>query len=337
LLQEWVIISDVTGTRPWSGETAGITENDLPAFDPECYLCPGVERASGVQNPRYSKPFTFTNDFPSFSVDAAKNRKEDILERVEPANGICRVTCFSPLHNITLPELTVEQIKGLLGHWKEEYKTLGSKKEIDNVLIFENRGKITGASNPHPHGQIYATGFVPRIVKQEFDSFVQYNSRQGTCILCDIAAREAAEQDRVICENGHFIAFILFFARFAYETYLVPKRHIADISELSEAEIHAFAELYKTVLVKFDNLYEFPFPNITVLHNAPTNGAKGRNAFHFHVEFYPPLRSPDKQKYLAGFEAGGGNIINPLLPEKAALQLRQTDTIHYKTREKEPG
>ncbi len=331
-----MIISDATGQRPWAGEIKEIIEETLPEFDPECYLCPGVKRASGIKNPSYTKPYTFNNDFPSFSLDAPEENRDgmlerdDMLEMIAPAKGICRVTCFSPMHNITLAEMTTGQIRDVISLWQDEYKDLGSRKEIKNVLIFENKGKVTGASNPHPHGQIYATGFVPRIVEQERDSFIMYKKKMKTCLMCDLVNKENVNKDRIICENEHFIAFIPFFARFAYETYFVPKRHIADITGFDTEETDAMADIYKTLMVKYDNLYEMSFPNITMLHNAPTDGNNDNKEFHFHMEFYPPLRSPDKQKYLAGFEAGGGNIINPVLPEKAAKQLGQTDTVHYK-------
>ncbi len=331
MLREWVIIADATGQRPWAGEIKEDLEEKLPEFDPECYLCPGVKRASGIKNPSYAKPYSFNNDFPSFSLDASEESRAHMLERVEPAKGICRVICFSPMHNITLAEMTNAQIRDVICQWQYEYKDLGSRKEIRNVLIFENKGKVTGASNPHPHGQIYATGFIPSIVERECDSFIMYKKKMKTCLMCDLIKKEKVNKARIICENEHFIAFIPFFARFAYETYLVPKRHITNICGLDAEETDALADIYKTLIVKYDNLYGMSFPNITMLHNAPTDGNVNNQEFHFHMEFYPPLRSPDTQKYLAGFEAGGGNIINPVLPENAAKLLKSANTIHYKS------
>ncbi len=330
LLKEWVILAATTSERPWSGETISASENREPGFDPKCYLCPGVTRASGIKNPDYKKPYAFTNDFASFSMDAPDIHCENELEAVEPVHGTCRVICFTPRHNITLAEMSVGELSDVVRLWKEEYAQLGSHPKIDNVLIFENKGKVIGVSNPHPHGQIYATGFVPRIVKRELESFTEYRRKHGVGLLEAVVRNELEKGKRIICQNEHFVAFIPFFARFVYETYIVPRRHVSRITDLTEEEILAYAEIHHQVIVKFDNLYNMSFPNITMLHNAPTDDNPENEYFHFHTEFYPPMRSPDKLKYLAGFESGGGNIINPVNPEEAAARLRQADIVHYK-------
>jgi UDPglucose--hexose-1-phosphate uridylyltransferase len=331
LLQEWVVLAATTSDRPWSGDTVKAQDNTEPAHDPKCYLCPGVTRASGIQNPKYTEPFAFTNDFASFSMDAPEVHRNDRFEVVEPVQGTCRVICFSPVHNITLAEMSLPEIEKVVGVWKNEYKVLSAEAKINNVLIFENKGKIIGVSNPHPHGQIYATNYIPRMVTKQRESFAAYKQKYGSDLLIDLIAHEKSNGKRVIYENDHFIAFIPFFARFVYETYIVPKRKVARISELTEAETLALAEIHKTIIVKFDNLYNMSFPNITMLQNAPCDGEPESEDFHFHIEFYPPLRSPDKLKYLAGFESGGGNIINPVMPEEAAERMRNASTVHYKT------
>ncbi|HEY4787004.1 MAG TPA: galactose-1-phosphate uridylyltransferase, partial [Bacteroidales bacterium] len=183
---------------------------------------------------------------------------------------------------------------------------------------------------PHPHGQIYATGYVPKIIEREVESALLYKKEKNSCLFCDLVEYELRKKVRIIAENDHFVAFIPFFARYVYETYIIPRRHVARITELSKDEIKALASIHKDLIVKFDNLFEMSFPNITMLHNAPTENKPEYNDFHFHIEFYPPLRSPDKLKYLAGFESGGGNIINPIMPEDAAPQLRNISTVHYK-------
>lgn len=330
LLQEWTILAATTSDRPWSGETLKVSENQSPEFDPGCYLCPGVTRASGVKNPDYTKPYAFTNDFASFSLEAPEVHRNSKFEIVEPVQGTCRVICFSPKHNVTLAEMSKEDLANVIDLWKEEYTTLGTNPKIENVLIFENKGKAIGVSNPHPHGQIYATNFIPKIPQRQLDSFVEYYKNHGSHLLCDLLEHELHENKRIVCQNDHFVAFIPFFARFVYEVYIVPRRHVARITDLTDAETAAWAEIHNQIIVKFDNLYNMSFPNITMLQNAATNGKPENDLFHFHVEFYPPLRSPDKLKYLAGFESGGGNIINPVLPDEAAGRMRDASTIHYK-------
>ena len=330
LLNEWVILSARTADRPWSGDKVRKSEEVLPEFDEKCYLCPGVKRASGAVNPKYAKTFAFTNDFSSFSADAPRTRSDDFFTRHEPADGICRVVCFSPKHNLTLAEMDGEEIMDVIALWKEEFRTLAADPMIKNVLIFENKGKSVGTSNPHPHGQIYATGFVPRIVKQELDAQTAYRRERGGSLMLDLAANEIKVKDRVVLRNEHFVAFIPYFARFAFETYIVPLRKVSRITDLDAAETRSFAEIFRTMLVKFDNLYGMSFPNITMFHNAPTDGAPENEEFVFHVEFYPPMRKPETLKYLAGFESGGGNIINPVMPEAAAEQLRKASEVRVR-------
>jgi UDPglucose--hexose-1-phosphate uridylyltransferase len=332
LLQEWVILAATTSERPWSGNIVASGDENEPDFDPGCYLCPGVTRASGNKNPQYVKPFAFTNDFASFSLEAPDVHRQDPFETVEPALGTCRVICFAPRHNVTLAEMSQEGLLDVVYLWKKEFCELSSNPAIHNVLIFENKGKVIGVSNPHPHGQIYATGFIPKIVQRELDSFIDYKVSHGSGLLEDLVEHELRKESRIICKNEHFVAFIPFFARFVYETYIVPIRHVAQISDLTPEETLAYAEIHHQLIVRFDNLYNMSFPNITMLHNAPTDGNHKNGNFHFHTEFYPPMRSPDKLKYLAGFESGGGNIINPVKPEDAADRLRQASTIHYKYR-----
>lgn len=330
ILREWVIIAANTNERPWSGAKVSAVEEKSPEFDSGCYLCPGVTRASGAHNPQYTKPYAFTNDFSSFGLHAPDIHLNNPFEVVEPALGTCRVICFSPKHNVTLAEMTLPEIEDVYALWQDEYRTLASNPAIKNVLIFENKGKAIGVSNPHPHGQIYATGYVPKIVEREVESVALYKKEKGHCLFCDLVEYEQNKKIRIVANNDHFVAFIPFFARYVYETYIVPKRHVARITELTNDEVKALASIHKDLIVKFDNLFQMSFPNITMLHNAPTENKQEYNDFHFHIEFYPPLRSPDKLKYLAGFESGGGNIINPIMPEDAAPQLRSISTKHYK-------
>ena len=323
LLQEWVILAAVTSHRPWSGETIKPIAVEEPAFDPGCYLCPGVVRASGVKNPDYKGPWAFTNDFASFSFDAPDVSNDSKFQKVRSVHGTCRVICYTPRHNVTLAQLPIEEVEAVVRLWKNEYETLSQHEKIKNVLIFENKGKVIGVSNPHPHGQIYATNFVPRIVERQRSSFAEYYRENGTHLLEDLLQEELQYGKRIVYENDHFVAFVPFFARFVYETYIVPRKQVPSIAALSEIQLKALAEIHKVILSKFDRLYQMSFPNITMLQNAPCDDSPENALFHFHIEFYPPLRDPDKMKYLAGFESGGGNIINPVMPDEAAQRLRE--------------
>lgn len=322
LLEEWVILASTTNTRPWSGEKIFMPSRKKKSFDSSCYLCPGVQRHSGTCNPKYESTWSFTNDFSSFSFDAPNVYRNDILYKVEPAHGINRVICYSPWHNLTFAELSIENIRKVIKVWAEEYKMLASLTDIANVLIFENKGDIIGASNTHPHGQIYATNFVPRNVAKQRASFLSYNRATKSHLLVDLVCHELSYGSRIIYHNNYFVAFIPFFARFAYETYIVPTRQVSRISDLNFEELDALSDILKIITAKFDSLYGYEFPNSTILMNAPTDDEAENQLFHFHIEFYPPMRSRDKAKYVSGFDFGGGNIVNPVAPEEAAAEMR---------------
>ncbi|MBP7496169.1 MAG: galactose-1-phosphate uridylyltransferase [Bacteroidales bacterium] len=330
LLQEWVVISARTADRPWSGSVLNTEADILPSFDENCYLCPGVKRASGEVNPHYMEPFAFNNDFPSFALNAPFTDYKSNFQITEPATGICRVLCFSPLHNLTLAEMAVKDIEKVILLWKDEFETLSANPEIKNILIFENKGKCIGTSNPHPHGQIYATSYIPKNVLLELNSQSDYKKNHNNSLLSDLLENELRLNERIVCYNNHFVAFVPYFARFAFESWIVPRRNVARITDLTKEEILALADIYQRMLVRYDNLFNMSFPNITILYNAPVYKSIKDGDFVFHIEFYPPLRSPDTLKYLAGFETGGGNIINPVMPEDAAARLKAANEIHYK-------
>ena len=322
LLQEWVILAATTANRPWSGETHGNSEEKQPEFDEGCYLCPGVTRASGKKNPEYTKPWAFTNDFASFSMEAPDVHRHEGFDIAEPVHGTCRVICFSPRHNTTLAGLNQQEINDVFAIWVEEFSILKEDENIRNILMFENKGKVIGVSNPHPHGQIYATGYVPKIVDMQRRSFSEYYRKHSAHLLQDIMKQEISRKSGIIEENEHFVVFIPWFARFVFETYIVPRRHVSQITDLNGEEMKALSEIFRNTIRRFDNLYGISFPNITMHQNGPCDGIEDSKIFHYHIEFYPPMRSPDKLKYLAGFESGGGNIINPVNPGEAASLMR---------------
>ncbi len=330
LREEWIIVAAHRQNRPWSGGTIEHAEASAPDYVPDCYLCPGNMRVSGKQNLDYASTFVFDNDLPSVSLDAPVELSEPVgIYRNRPARGIARVVCYSPLHSLTLAELETDEVAELLRVWQEQYRELGNRAEIKHVLIFENKGEAVGVSNPHPHCQIYATNFVFKTIETEARVSQKHLSDTGRVLFQDIITAEKQDGRRIICENETAIAFMPYFARYAYEVYVAPKATHPSIAALSEAELRDFAAVLRQVLIKFDNLWQIPFPYVMPLHQTPTDGGD-YSGFHFHIEFHPPLRQPNLLKYLAGPEIGGGNFLSDTAPEEKAAELRAASDIHYK-------
>jgi UDPglucose--hexose-1-phosphate uridylyltransferase len=330
LREEWVILAAHRQDRPWSGETIKQIQTDLPEHVADCYLCPGNARVSGQLNPPYQQTLVFDNDHPCVSETAPAELAEPVgINRNRPAQGIARVVCYSPKHNLTLAELSVGEIEKLLRVWQEQYVDLGSRVEIDHVLIFENKGEVVGVSNPHPHCQIYATNFVFKFIETEARASERHFAETGRVLFQDIIAAERQDGRRIIAENDSAIAFLPYFARYAYEVFVSPKQTHASLAALSDSEVRDLSEVLKQVLIKFDNLWQMPFPYVMPLHQAPTDGGD-YSSFHFHIEFHPPLRKPNLFKYLAGPEIGGGNFLSDTSPEEKAAELRAQSDVHYK-------
>ena len=330
LREEWVIVAAHRQDRPWSGSTVDKSAPALPPYVPDCYLCPGNARVSGEVNPQYEQTYVFDNDHPCVSLDAPPVLETTTgLYQNRPARGIARVVCYSPKHNLTLAELTIDEIQQLLGVWQEQYDELGRLADIKHVLTFENKGEVVGVSNPHPHCQIYATNFVFKTIETEARVSQRYLAQTGRVLFQDIIAAEQTAGTRVIVENETAIAFVPYFARYAYEVFVAPKKTHPNIAMLSASEIVDFAAVLKDVAVRFDNLWEMSFPYVMPLHQAPTDGGD-YSGFHFHIEFHPPLRKPDLMKFLAGPEVGGGNFLSDTSPEEKAAELRAQQSVHYK-------
>ena len=330
LREEWVIVAAHRQNRPWSGETLQSDSIPIPDYVPDCYLCPGNQRISGVRNPDYAQTFVFDNDHPCVGMDAPhKPDPPGSIYRSRPAQGIARVVCYSPKHNLTLAELAPADIVALLQVWQAQYLDLGRRPEIEHVLIFENKGEAVGVSNPHPHCQIYATNFVFKYIETEAKAGELHLAGTGRVLFQDILAAEQQDGRRIICQNESAIAFIPYFARYAYEVYIAPKATHPSLATLADAELKDLASILKEVLVKFDNLWQMPFPYVMPLHQAPTDG-QNYPGFHFHIEFHPPLRKPNLLKYLAGPEIGGGNFLSDTSPEEKAAELRTLSNTHYK-------
>jgi UDPglucose--hexose-1-phosphate uridylyltransferase len=330
LREEWVIVAAHRQNRPWSGETVQGTEQRAPDYVPDCYLCPGNPRVSGARNPDYDSVFVFDNDHPCVGPLAPPSPPEPPgVLRVRPAEGIARVVCYSPLHNLSLAELHEGDIVTLLRAWQEQYRDLGAREEVAHVLIFENKGEVVGVSNPHPHCQIYATNFVFKTIETEARAGERHLAETGRVLFQDILQAEQQDGRRILFENETAIAFVPYFARYAYEVYVAPKATHPSLAGLDREELKGFAVALKRVLVQFDNLWKMPFPYVMALHQAPTDGAD-YPGFHFHIEFHPPLRKPNLLKYLAGPEIGGGSFLSDTAPEEKAAELRAQSPVHYR-------
>jgi UDPglucose--hexose-1-phosphate uridylyltransferase len=330
LREEWVIVAAHRQNRPWSGETVAGSAKSAPHYVEDCHLCPGNTRVSGAVNPNYSGVFVFDNDHPCVGQDAPQSLPPATgIYRNRPANGVARVVCYTPRHDLTLAELAPREIENLLAAWQQQYTDLGRRAEVRHVLFFENKGEVVGVSNPHPHCQIYATSFVFKTIENEARVSQQYLNEFGRPLFQEIIAAEQRDACRIIAENETAIAFLPYFARYAYEVFVAPKRTAPSLAALSDAEIQDFAEVLSETLIRFDNLWQMSFPYVMPLHQAPTDGGD-YSGFHFHIEFHPPLRKPNLLKYLAGPEIGGGNFLSDTSPEEKAAELRTQSAVHYK-------
>ncbi len=303
----------------------------IPDYVESCYFCPRNQRVGGARNPNYTSVFVFDNDHPCVGIDAPRPLEPPPgIYRNAPATGVARVVCYTPKHNLTLAELPVESIAELLGAWRDQYVELGSRPEVRHVLTFENKGEVVGVSNPHPHGQIYATNFVFKTIETEASASRRYHQEHGRPLFQDILRSEQDDGRRILFESGSAIVFLPYFARYAYECYVAPKETHASLATMTADEVNGLAEALKALLVRYDNLWQMSFPYVLTLHQAPTDGGD-YSGFHFHIECHPPLRKPNLLKYLAGPEIGGGNFLSDTRPESKAQELRAVSGIHYKT------
>ena len=324
LLSQWVIIAATTGNRPWNGAVVGGSEEATPQHDPSCYLCPRNTRSNGIENPDYSGPWAFDNDYASFSPDAPGfEDTDDPLMRRDSNRGRCRVLCWTEDHSKTLASISRDNMHAVARLWQQEYATLSQDPDIQQILIFENKGQEIGVSNPHPHGQIYATGFVGDTFSRLRQSQSAWAHEHDSKLLIELINRPEYQTSLKIAENEHCIAIIPYFARFAYECWIIPKQEVRHVGQLSEAALHDLADLYQGMAKTYNVLFQRESPNISLLYNAPCDDHPDNDHWQFHVVMQPPLREPDKLKYLAGYESGSANIVNPVQPEIAAGRLRE--------------
>ncbi|MEL1240583.1 UDP-glucose--hexose-1-phosphate uridylyltransferase [Flavobacterium flavipallidum] len=331
LINEWVLVSPHRAKRPWQGQKEAINTVALPQYDPECYLCAGNVRANGEVNPPYESSFVFENDFAALKQEAIAfvGNAEGSFFKAQPERGISRVVCFSPRHDLTLPEMDVDGIVNIIHTWQKEYTTLGSVDYINHVQIFENKGSVMGCSNPHPHGQIWAQSSLPTQVQKTQDNLKAYFDKNGTNLLQDYLNEELKVKERIVVENDHFAAIVPFWAIWPFETMIISKRHITKITDFTEDEVAAFAEVLKKLTTKYDNLFETSFPYSSGIHQAPTDGEE-HPEWQFHMHFYPPLlRSASVKKFMVGYEMMGESQ-RDITPEKSAEMLRNLSEVHYK-------
>jgi UDPglucose--hexose-1-phosphate uridylyltransferase len=328
LTREWVLVSPHRAQRPWLGKVEQRSPAAQPAYDPGCYLCPGNQRAGGERNPRYTSTFIFDNDYPALLKDAPDieiNERGLIVAAAE--RGVCRVLCFSPRHDLTLARMKPREIREVVDCWAAETASLGALPWINHVQIFENRGELMGASNPHPHCQIWASATVPVEPSKEIASQAAYHRDRGACLLCDYLRLELERGERIVCENESFAALVPYWAVWPFETMLLSKRHVQDLEQLSAKERDDLAALLRGIVCRYDNLFETPFPYSMGFHQQPTDSQE-HGECHLHAHYYPPLlRSATVQKFMVGFELLG-TPQRDLTPETAAERLRAAIESH---------
>ncbi|WP_437921123.1 UDP-glucose--hexose-1-phosphate uridylyltransferase [Sphingobacterium sp. LRF_L2] len=330
LTGEYILVSPHRSKRPWQGQVEDLAPDNRPQYDPKCYLCPGNARADGTLNPDYKDSFVFVNDFSALLEDTQLDQfAEENLLIAEAERGICKVISFSPRHDLTLPEMSPQEIKAVVDLWQKEFQELSQHEWIKYIQIFENKGSIMGCSNPHPHGQIWAQSSLPVEIQKESTEQAAYFSKHGRTILQDYLALELKKDERIIVDNTHFVALVPFWAAWPYETMIISKRPVSSILEFTEEEKVDLAKTLQELTIRYDNIFKTSFPYSAGMHQAPVNSGD-QSAWHWHMHFYPPLlRSATVKKFMVGYEM----LANPqrdITPEQAADTLKQQATVHYK-------
>lgn len=334
LTGEWVLVSPHRNNRPWQGKMEVKIIDKRPAYDASCYLCPGNKRADGTQNPAYTTPYAFTNDYSALLKDTPQGNYDEYgLLKAVSEKGICRVICFSPKHNLTLPQMEQKDIVKLIELWQEEYANLSSNIWIKYIQIFENKGDIMGCSNPHPHGQIWSQSDVPVEIKKETSQQKKYFETTGKSLLSSYLKIELEKQERIVCSNEDFVALVPFWAVWPYETIIISKRQVQNILQFTVEENESLASILKSLTIRYDNLFEISFPYSAGMHQAPVNDGEHAE-WHWHMHFYPPLlRSAAVKKFMVGYEM----LASPqrdITAEWAAEKLRNLPGIHYNKQKK---
>ena len=323
----WVQVSPQRMGRPWQGEVSP-PDPPPPAYDPACYLCPGNARVGGEVNPAYDGVHVFDNDFPALSDDQTAQADHDPLFRAEASTGVCRVICFSPDHGKSLPLLAPQQLRAVVDCWADQTAELGDR--FAAVQLFENKGAMMGCSNPHPHGQVWATAHLPQELATENARQRAYFAEHGRALLRDVATREA-EGERVVEANADWLAVVPFWAAWPFETLLLPRFAVQRMPQLTGGQRDNLAAILKALTTRYDNLFQTSFPYSMGWHQAPFVSG-GADHWQLHAHFYPPLlRSASVRKFMVGYEL----LAEPqrdLTPERAAEMLRSVNgLVHYRT------
>lgn len=325
---EWVLVSPHRTQRPWQGKVEDLPAESQVAYDPQCYLCPGNQRAGGHRNPPYTSTFVFQNDFSALlpEVESIALAEHSLL-RAQTERGLCQVVCFSPKHHLTVARMSVPELRTVVDTWAGQYRDLGALPYINHVQIFENRGAMMGASNPHPHCQIWADERLPNEPLRELQNLHAYTQDRGACMLCEYVELERHAGQRLVCENEHFTALVPFWAVWPFETLLLARRHVASFADVTDPERQSLADIMKRLTTRYDNLFGVSFPYTMGFHQAPTDG-DSHPEWHLHAHYYPPLlRSATVQKFMVGYEM----LCMPqrdVTPESAAARLREMPEIH---------
>ena len=330
LTGEWILVSPHRTKRPWQGGQEKPPPEDRPVYDPDCYLCPGNLRANGERNPAYDDTFVFVNDFAAVLPDVLDlEDNQECLLRMRPVRGEARVICFSPRHDLTLAQMSYAEIEKVVDLWAEQTEELGRRYKW--VQIFENRGDLMGASNPHPHGQIWATSELGDIPAAEDRHQRAYYERHGSALLLDYVGLELEKRERLVLENETWIVVVPYWAIWPFETLLLPRKRCPRLPDLDRRERRDLAEILKRLLIRYDNLFEAPFPYSMGWHGAPYD-ADDHAHWQLHAHFYPPLlRSATVKKFMVGYEMLA-EAQRDITAEEAAERLRDLPDLHYKLR-----
>ncbi|MBC8102387.1 MAG: UDP-glucose--hexose-1-phosphate uridylyltransferase [Cytophagales bacterium] len=331
LTGDWVLVSPHRTRRPWQGKQETKTPDNRPAFDPKCFLCPGNLRAEGERNPAYHDTFVFPNDFAALLPESIAPDSGSELLRAAPASGECRVICFSPRHDLTLPEMDTDAITRVVDVWADQIRELGAKWRW--VQVFENKGEIMGCSNPHGHGQVWAGDYLPTLPAREDERQRDYFASHGASLLLDYVADERRRGERIVVEGEHWTALVPYWATWPFEMLLLPhRRAIPRLPDLAPSERSDLAQTLRRLLIRYDNLFETSFPYSMGWHGAPTGDLQEKDTapWQLHAHFYPPLlRSATVKKFMVGYEMMA-EAQRDLTPEQAADRLRALPETHYK-------
>jgi UDPglucose--hexose-1-phosphate uridylyltransferase len=325
LKREWVLVSPHRTQRPWQGQVEKTAQPAALQYDPECYLCPGNMRAGGARTDQYTSTYVFENDYAALRPDAPRLLDDEGAQGLlvaEGESGVCRVICFSPRHDLTLAKMEVADIRKVVDLWDAQTQELGGRADISYVQVFENRGAMMGASNPHPHGQIWASRSVPNEAVLEQAAQAAYLADHSCCLLCAYRELEVKLGERVVASNGSVVALVPFWAVWPFEVMILPARHVTELAAMTDAERDDLAAMLKSVTSTYDKVFDTPFPYSMGLHPQPYDSVE-HPEWHFHLHFYPPLlRSATVRKFMVGFELLGSPQ-RDITPESAADTLRK--------------